>query len=737
MHLTSAVSAESAVTGRQPVHVTCSTSNAKDRGPTVRSSSVHQQLVKPAMPLVSQQQQPLTPNETDVSLRARASEEDRVRTKFCDIYQVSENCDEFGVFDIDNVRDDFSVAGRLSEPHHVKFFEKIGASSFVLNTLRNGHKPLLTSDVPNYEKDNNRSFEQHSDFGVKEIWKLIEDKKVELVSKKPKIVNPLSVAVQPNKLRLILDCSFLNKFIAVPTFKMEDYKTALSFFDENGFLFSFDMKDGYHHLLIDPEFRDYLGFKFEWEGKIFYARYRVAPFGLRDIPFIFTKILRPLVSHWRRAGIKICLYLDDGFSSAPNRAKALSDSIHVRQDLRRAGIVWNVKKSVWVPVQSLEWVGFSWDSAKGIFSVKQKRVEKLKAFLSELIQLESCSARKLAAFTGQIISMLPVIGDISRLKSRNCQILVALAHSWDESLPLNEKIKSEFLFWQDNIDRLNVYQCFPREGPILVDLIEGDASSTGCGGILNDDKVAAKIFDDIERKQSSTYREISNIHFSLVSFLSNIKIRSVTFKTDSQSAAKICKIGSMNAVLQHFAEAIFEICFSNNIKLNVEWIPRSQNEKADAISRLADAIDVDDWKTSDSFFKILDKKWGPFSVDLFANFYNAKCSKFYSLFYSPRSHGVDAFAHNWAGENALMVPPIPLIPRTLYHARICKCKGTLIVPFWTSSSFWPVLLNDFQSNIKDWMQLKGGKVLEQGKNRNSIFGSNRFQGDVLALKMEF
>ena len=137
------------------------------------------------------------------------------------------------------------------------------------------------------------------------------------------------------------------------------------------------------------------------------------------------------------------------------------------------------------------------------------------------------------------------------------------------------------------------------------------------------------------------------------------------------------------------------------------------------------------------FLKILDKKWGPFSVDLFANFYNAKCPKFYSLFYSPRSHGVDAFAYNWAGENALMVPPIPLIAKTLYHAKSCKCKGTLIVPFWTSSSFWPVILNDFQMNIKDWMQLKGGKVLEQGKNKNSIFGSNRFQGDVLALKLEF
>ena len=134
-----------AVTGKQLAPATCPTFNVKDRGPTVRSNLAQLQPVKPAIPLVSQQQQRLTQNETDVSARARTSEEDRVKEKFHDVYQVSENCDEFGVFDIDNVKDDFSVAGRLSDPEHVKFFEKIGASSFVLNTLRNGHKPLLTS----------------------------------------------------------------------------------------------------------------------------------------------------------------------------------------------------------------------------------------------------------------------------------------------------------------------------------------------------------------------------------------------------------------------------------------------------------------------------------------------------------------------------------------------------------------------------------------------------------------
>ena len=95
--------------------------------------------------------------------------------------------------------DDFSVAGRLSEPKYVKFFESLGASKYVLNTLQNGHKPHLISEVPDFERDNNKSFGQYIDFGMGEIFKLIKDKKVEIVSKKPKIVNPLSVATVPKQ----------------------------------------------------------------------------------------------------------------------------------------------------------------------------------------------------------------------------------------------------------------------------------------------------------------------------------------------------------------------------------------------------------------------------------------------------------------------------------------------------------------------------------------------------------
>ena len=84
-----------------------------------------------------------------------------------------------------------------------------------------------------------------------------------------------------------------------------------------------------------------------------------------------------------------------------------------------------------------------------------------------------------------------------------------------------------------------------------------------------------------------------------------------------------------------------------------------------------------------------------------------------------------------------MVPPINLIPRALYHAKICACEAVLVVPMWTSSAFWPVLGNNYRDNILDFFIVKGQSFLKQGLNDKSIFGSNSFQGDVMALKLRF
>ena len=107
---------------------------------------------------------------------------------------------------------------------------------------------------------------------------------------------------------------------------------------------------------------------------------------------------------------------------------------------------------------------------------------------------------------------------------------------------------------------------------------------------------------------------------------------------------------------------VFQTCLLHNISLEIQWIPRSEFQRADYINRL---IDTDDWQISTQFFELLEELWGPHSLDCFANYYNAKLPKFYSRFWNPCCAGVDHFVQPISNENCLVVAPVCLISRAL------------------------------------------------------------------------
>ena len=89
--------------------------------------------------------------------------------------------------------------------------------------------------------------------------------------------------------------------------------TIKDIFSRNCFVFSFDLKSGYHHVDIVVEHRKYLAFSWDFgTGNARYFQFTVLPFGLSSAPFIFTKLLRPLETHWRSHGIPIAIFFDDG-----------------------------------------------------------------------------------------------------------------------------------------------------------------------------------------------------------------------------------------------------------------------------------------------------------------------------------------------------------------------------------------------------------------------------------------
>ena len=111
----------------------------------------------------------------------------------------------------------------------------------------------------------------------------------------------------------------------------------------------------------------------------------------------------------------------------------------------------------------------------------------------------------------------------------------------------------------------------------------------------------------------------------------------------------------MKLELQKLARSIYSTCVTNSISTDIQWIPRSENEKADYISRL---IDHEDWEVSGKFFDLMNGLWDPFTIDRFANFNNKKLNRYNSLYWNPGSEAIDAFSQNWQFENNWLVPPV-------------------------------------------------------------------------------
>ena len=165
--------------------------------------------------------------------------------------------------------------------------------------------------------------------------------------------------------------------------------------------------------------------------------------------------------------------------------------------------------------------------------------------------------------------------------------------------------------------------------------------------------------------------------------------------------------------LHRLAMSIFNTCIKRRIKLEIQWISRTEMQKADYIT------------------------WGPHSVDCMANLYNIKIPRFFSRFWNPGTIGVDFFMQNLNSENFLVVPPISLVPRVLHYLSIQKARATLVVPLWPSSSFWPLITSNYGQFIKGHLIEDGAMALTHGINRNSLLGSRYFSGKVVAIKLEF
>lgn len=585
-----------------------------------------------------------------------------------------------------------SVQGRLK--NCVSFWENtLEASDFVLGIIKNGYRLPFIRFPPSVCMRNHRSAFESMDFVTNSIQELIETNCVVESDLCPLVCSPLQVVTNAKgKQRLVIDLRYINQYLNQYKFKYEGLNVVASLFHQGDYMFTFDLKSGYHHVDINVDSWPYLGFSWQNLGeRRRYFMFRVLPFGLSTACYVFTKLLRPLVKYWRSKGKRIVIYIDDGICASSTLQEAESDSAMVASDLDDAGFVLNVPKSKLSPHQVGDWLGFIVDLLSGCFRVPGEKIDRLKKSIASMLQVSRLPVRAVASIVGQIMSMSLALGPIARLRTRSMYTDINSCPSWHSYLYLSRESLDELDFWCKNIVQYNGQPIWFKSGATRV--VYSDASDRGYGGYSVElgPEVAHGNWSKEEAIQSSTWRELKAVYQVLCSLASKLRGHTVKWYSDNQNVTRIVLAGSRKQHLQEGAMAIFEVCFQNGIKLEMEWVPRAQNQLADYISRIQD---FDDWKIDPNLFLFFDFSWGPHTVDCFASSSNCQLARFHSRFWCPGTEAVDSFTVNWEGETCWLAPPLYLICRALRHAETCKARGTLVVPMWKSAVFWPLLCPD-------------------------------------------
>jgi hypothetical protein len=168
--------------------------------------------------------------------------------------------------------------------------------------------------------------------------------------------------------------------------------------------------------------------------------------------------------------------------------------------------------------------------------------------------------------------------------------------------------------------------------------------------------------------------------------------------TDSTNLVTFLTKGSTKPAIQVIVIEV--LCLARSLNCILQPIHLLRDDPriviADAGSK---APDSDDWSIDQDSFKWLERELGPFTLDCFADESNNKVPRFFSNFLCPTSLGVDAFCHSWENENCWICPPVSKILSVVKKLDNTKGRGVLIIPKWTTASFWPYLFPDGEKPI--------------------------------------
>ncbi|XP_066587653.1 uncharacterized protein [Prorops nasuta] len=578
------------------------------------------------------------------------------------------------------------IAGRLRYYH--KNWEKVTKDKFILNTIK-GYKIRILKRIGQLQKPCKKFNSVAEIKEYKKAIKQLKDKGVIEHCKQSKRQYLSSYFLRPKSdgtKRFILNLKDLNKYVVVEHFKMENIKTAVNLVFPGNYMCNIDLQDAYYSVPICEKSRKYL--RFEFERKTY--QFTCLPNGQSSAPYIFTKILKPIVNYLRSNGCFLVIYLDDILVIAKDYVSCKINANLIIKILTDLGFIINWQKSNLIPSKRRKFFGFIIDSVEYIVQIPDEKRERLKNLVSEFLKKKLCKIREFAKFIGCLIAAC-VAFEYGILHTKIFERVKTLAlenkQDYEEIMRIPKCVREDLLWWKTAINSSGN----PIKTADFSMEIFSDASDSGWGATNNLDSVFG-FWDDIQKSYSINYRELLAVKFALEKLGNNQTNAQILLRIDNTTAISyVNKMGGtrykkynlLAREIWHWAEERHNFLFAS-------YISSRENYKADSLSRIKN--EDTEWELCDTAFERIVERYGRPEVDLFANRFNKKCERFVSWLPDITAFEVDAFTIRWDKIKFYDFPPFNLVLRCLVKIKKEKASGIIVVPDWQNQPWYPLFI---------------------------------------------
>ena len=394
--------------------------------------------------------------------------------------------------------------------------------------------------------------------------------------------------------------------------------------------------------------------------------------------------MKPVFASLRERGHLSSGYLDDSLLVGYSYTECKSNIVDTTNLLTNLGLCPHEDKSVTIPTQIIQHLGFVLNSIDMTVSLTEGKISTLTQIAQLVLSKSEMPIRLVAKLIGHMVSCFPGV-EFGELFYRQLEIeksasLKSKKGNFDANMSLSEKARSDIQWW---ISNAHLSKKVINHGGIDFTM-STDASLLGWGASL-ENTTAGEQWSNVEREHLINYLELKAVLLGLQSLCNRVSKCHIKVLTDNTTAvAYLRNMGGTRSILcNDMAREIWLWCKEKQIWLSVSHIPGADNVLADKASRVFD--DTTEWKVEATIYEKITERWGRPDIDMFASRLNYQTLPNVSWGPDPQAMAVDAFTLNWNFSLIYAFPPFSPIAPVLKKIQEDQAEVIMVVPKWTHS----------------------------------------------------